>query len=54
MSAMRIIDIQDRLDEEELIVGNEYSTIEPPLFLSPQASNAINSRALYRKDNLRL
>jgi len=54
MSSMRIIDIQDRLDDEELIVGNEYSTIEPPLFLSPQASNAINSRALYRKDNLRL
>ena len=50
---MRIADLQDRLEDEELIVGNEYSTIEPPLFLSPQASNTINSRALYRKDTLR-
>ena len=51
---MRIADLQDRLNDDELVVGNEYSTIDPPLFLSPQASNAINSRAIYRKDSLRM
>jgi len=48
---MPVIELKDQLDEEDLIVGNEYNTIEPPCFLSPQASNAINSRALYRKDS---
>lgn len=39
-------------EAEELMDGNEYSTIDPPLFLSPHASNQINSRAIYRKDNI--
>jgi len=51
-SAMRV-HRDHHFEEEELVVGNEYNTIDPPLFLSPHASSQMNSRALYVRDTQR-
>lgn len=38
-SAMSLVELGIKQEEEELTVGNEYSTIEKPFFLSPHATN---------------
>lgn len=51
-SALSLADLG--LKQEDDFVGNEYSTIDPPLFLSPQATNQINNRAIYKKENYQI
>ena len=52
-SALSLADLG--VKQEDDLVGNEYSTIDPPLFhLSPQATNQINSRAIYKKESYQI